>query len=494
MPSSLRSRLRHHLKASDAVDLAALPTMDELPGLCAGGGQTREPSGGSGEHSSQDWSSDSGRTAAAPEPAAGTPPAGFSAEEVDARIREAARGVRPLAGSGLELVRTLQDAPRNQGRVDLMRVVSTGSFVAVKRMPNSWVRTGPEDFTTSSEAGWFWGSSGSLELPWVDIGLSAYLSEQGFPYACKQLGVFRDYEFTYVTSAYCPGGDLFGMMDRDPSPGEARESMIRPIMLQVCSAVRWLHSRGVAHRDISLENILLGGENENEVKLIDFGMATLSRTCKQSCGKRSYTAPEMLKGPHDPFTSDAFAVGVVLYSLASRAYPWNSTRPGKCQLFDFICQHGLRRYLQKRRVWRGNGNQTLSRVFSEPLVCLVEGLLSMEPASRTTISGPRPLSGEGRPSVWDAPIADLAYQQFRFEVPPPLSRCPAVAAPSSAGLASGLCAGLRARVAVWPRAALWPFSRAAGRARAALPTGGGPGGGRPTWGALAVASVHLPWA
>jgi len=53
-----------------------------------------------------------------------------------------------------------------------------------------------------------------------------------------------------------------------------------------------------------------------------------------------------------------------------------------------------------------------------------------------------------------------------------LSRCPAVAAPSSAGLASGLCAGLRARVAVWPRAALWPFSRAAGRARAALPTAG----------------------
>jgi serine/threonine protein kinase len=373
--------------------------MDELPGLCTGGGQTREPSVDGGEV--RDWSSESGDTAAASELATSVSPAGLSEEELDARTREAASDVRPFADSGLEMVRTLQEAPRNQGRVDLMRVVSTGRFVAVKRMPNSWVRTGPEDFAASHDSTWFWGG-GSLERPWVDIGLSGCLHARGFPHACEQFGIFRDHEFTYVSSAFCSGGDLFGMMDRDPSPGEARESQIRPIMLQVFSAVRWLHSRGIAHRDISLENILLGGDRESEVKLIDFGMATLSRTCKESCGKRSYTAPEMLKGPHDPFSSDAFAVGVVLFSLASRAYPWHSTRPGSCRLFDFVCQYGFRRFLKKRRVWKGKGDQTLSQVFSEPLVRLAEGLLSMEPADRTTICGQRFPGDVDRPSVWDA--------------------------------------------------------------------------------------------
>jgi len=101
-------------------------------------------------------------------------------EEIDAGIQEATSGVRPFADSDLELVRTLQEAPRNQGRVDMMRVVSTGRFVAVKRMPNSWVRSGPEDFARHA--------GGSLELPWFDIGLTRYLHEQAFQHGASPSG------------------------------------------------------------------------------------------------------------------------------------------------------------------------------------------------------------------------------------------------------------------------------------------------------------------
>jgi serine/threonine protein kinase len=364
--------------------------MDELPGLCAGGGMSRETSEDSGE--CEDSSCGSGH-AAARSLEDGTSLPGV-AEEIDARIRDAASNVRPFVDSGLEWMRTLQGAPHNYGRVDLMRVVATGRFVAVKRMPNSWVRTGPDEFARETPAD-------ELELPWFDVGLSGYLYTQGFRHACEPLGIFRDHEFTYVSSAFCSGGDLFGLMFRDPSPGEAREDLIRPIMLQVLSALSWLHGRGIAHLDVSLENILLGGENETEVKLIDFGRSTLSRTCKESSGKRSYTAPEMLKGPYDPFDSDAFAAGVVLYSLASRSYPWNSTSPGSCPLFDFVCRHGLRSLAERMKVWKGNG-KTLSQVFSEPLVRMAEGLLSIDPAARMTISGQRLSSDAARPSVWDA--------------------------------------------------------------------------------------------
>jgi hypothetical protein len=119
-------------------------------------------------------------------------------------------------------------AKRNHGRVDLMRVVSTGHFVAVKVMPNSWVRSGLEEFAQHA--------SGAKELPWFDIGLTRYLHEQGFQHVCEPLGIFRDQEFTYVSSTFCPGGEFFEFRDRGPSPWQARENFIRPIMLQVFSA------------------------------------------------------------------------------------------------------------------------------------------------------------------------------------------------------------------------------------------------------------------
>jgi len=293
--------VERHPKASALVDLAALPTMDELPAFCVGGGQAW----------CREISSDGGETPLALVEGGAPPPR--VAEEIDAMTLAAASAVRPFASSGLEWVRTLQEAPNNHGFVEMMRVVSTGRFVAVKRMPNSYVRAGPDEFALHS--------ADSLEQPWFDVGLNGYLHAQGFQHACEPLGIFRDHEFTYVSSAFCSGGDLFGLMLLDPSPGEARENLIRPIMLQVFVALRWLHSRGIAHLDISLENILLGGECESEVKLIDFGLSTLNRTCLESGGKRSYIAPEMLRGPYDPFDSDAFAAGVVLFSLASRMYP-----------------------------------------------------------------------------------------------------------------------------------------------------------------------------
>jgi serine/threonine protein kinase len=368
-------------------DVATCVTTDELPslgGFCTGIGSSSSSfkRSVSDTDSENELQSASRQTTRSPE---------SLKQDIDSTISSIAEGVKPWVDSGLETVRTLQMAPRNKGQVDLMRSVSEGHFVAVKRMPNSWVRENPDEFDKHS--------GGSLELPWFDIGLNANLSAQGFQYVCKPLGVFRDEEFTYVASSFASGGDLFGLMDRDPSPGEAREKLIHPIMFQVFTAVRWLHDHGVAHCDLSLENILLTGEDEKTVKLIDFGMATTSRSCLEGCGKKSYIAPEMFQGSYNPFMSDNFALGVVLYSLAARAYPWNSTRPGSCRLFDFVCSHGLRAFLARRKVWKGNG-KALAQVFGEPLVCLIAGLLDMDPGTRLTL-GERSLPKE-RATVWES--------------------------------------------------------------------------------------------
>ena len=70
---------------------------------------------------------------------------------------------------------------------------------------------------------------------------------------------------------------------------------MRPMFRQMATAVEYLHSCGVVHRDIKLENFLLDGTGK--VLIADFG---LSRACrdgdalKDRCGLLEFTAPELL--------------------------------------------------------------------------------------------------------------------------------------------------------------------------------------------------------
>lgn len=293
----------------------------------------------------------------------------------------------------------LQEAVRNHGRVDLMQKKSGEKF-AVKRMPNRWVREGDREFNEQYPT--------ASERPWVDIGLVRYLNTIQYPYACELIGVFRDEENTYVTVSLATQGDLFSWCDRDPRPGPAREAVMLPIVGQIFTAVRWLHDLGVAHRDLSLENILLtdnGGSQQ--VKLIDFGMSTTQRVCKRELrGKQSYQAPEMHGPEYDAFLADEFALGVVLFAMAVQDYPWTSTKKNSCQLFEYISTFGLMKFLKKRKLRKGT--EHLSDVLSTELAQLIDSMLQLEPGNRLCL-GESCFSGEARRSVWD----EVWIQRFR---------------------------------------------------------------------------------
>lgn len=145
---------------------------------------------------------------------------------------------------------------------------------------------------------------------------------QSFPYSCEFLGVYQDIENTYFVASLATEGDLFTWSQSGVPSGREREATMRPIVKQIFSAVRRLHDLGISHRDLSLENILLTDEGNGtlRVKLIDFGMATLSRECRREPrGKLVYQAPEMHKIDHyDAFLVDAFALGVTLFAMAAQ--------------------------------------------------------------------------------------------------------------------------------------------------------------------------------
>lgn len=75
-----------------------------------------------------------------------------------------------------------------------------------------------------------------------------------------------------------------------------------------------MHERGVCHRDIKLENILV---QQDILKLIDFGFSTFSHTLLNThCGTPSYMPPEItLKIKYDGKASDIWAAGVLFACL-----------------------------------------------------------------------------------------------------------------------------------------------------------------------------------
>ena len=77
----------------------------------------------------------------------------------------------------------------------------------------------------------------------------------------------------YLTQELCRGGDLFDRLEEQPDYHYS-EAQCAKLVKQISSAVSYLHSKGVIHRDLKLENFLFQDENaDSELKMIDFGLS-----------------------------------------------------------------------------------------------------------------------------------------------------------------------------------------------------------------------------
>ncbi|OMJ74463.1 hypothetical protein SteCoe_26617 [Stentor coeruleus] len=141
----------------------------------------------------------------------------------------------------------------------------------------------------------------------------------------KLIEVIDTPKHLHLAMEYVGGSSLHSYLKRRPNR-RLEEHEARRIFKQVIQAIEYTHGRNVCHRDIKLENILL--DEENNVKIIDFGFATCfphDRKVKLFCGTPSYMAPEIVNrieysGP----PADIWALGVLLYILICGNYPFRA--------------------------------------------------------------------------------------------------------------------------------------------------------------------------
>ncbi|XP_035778101.1 ovarian-specific serine/threonine-protein kinase Lok-like isoform X1 [Anopheles albimanus] len=131
----------------------------------------------------------------------------------------------------------------------------------------------------------------------------------------------------YMVLEYMKGGDL---LSRILANRRLPEKTSKLFFLQMCHAVKYLHSQGITHRDLKPDNILLADEEEYTLlKVSDFGLSRFvgkNSVMRTLCGTPMYVAPEVLltrgTGSYTPKV-DIWGLGVVLYTMLSGTMPFS---------------------------------------------------------------------------------------------------------------------------------------------------------------------------
>lgn len=189
----------------------------------------------------------------------------------------------------------------------------------------------------------------------------------------------HDSEYIYAIMEYCDGGELFDLIEET---GAFTESRAKIYFKQILSGVSHLQSRGIGHRDLSLENIL--HSSKGICKVIDFGMCLrvpqeLPRVLippQGVCGKRNYISPEVLANlsPFNLYRSDIWAVGVMLFIMLTGIPPVESATPVDPR-YRMLRDSKLPEMLQQ---WSIN--------LSNHAVDLLERILKCNPTERLSIA------------------------------------------------------------------------------------------------------------
>ena len=155
------------------------------------------------------------------------------------------------------------------------------------------------------------------------------------PNVCAIYEVGESGDEAYIAMQYVPGQSLDRLIERGP----ANLQLILSVGIQIADGLQAAHALGIFHRDLKPQNVML--TDGGLVKILDFGLArrlrpedaqfnpsklALGKEVAQAATARGgtirYMAPEQFVTGHSSAQSDVWALGVILYELASGRHPF----------------------------------------------------------------------------------------------------------------------------------------------------------------------------
>mmetsp|Transcript_56615 Transcript_56615/g.143328 ORF Transcript_56615/g.143328 Transcript_56615/m.143328 type:complete len:548 (-) Transcript_56615:120-1763(-) len=144
------------------------------------------------------------------------------------------------------------------------------------------------------------------------------------PHITRLFDVYESDDTLTLVMECMEGGELF---DRVTKIKRFSEKDAADAVWQMLLAVNYIHTHGIVHRDLKLENFLYDSEGSNHLKLIDFGFSKMwdpNIKMHVSCGTLAYVAPEVLS---KSYTSqcDLWSLGVIVFILLSGYMPFSGS-------------------------------------------------------------------------------------------------------------------------------------------------------------------------
>jgi calcium-dependent protein kinase len=203
------------------------------------------------------------------------------------------------------------------------------------------------------------------------------LSQLDHPNIVRLEEVYESDSEIYLVQELCVGGELFDRLDEQPDYHYSEAQCAR-LVKQMLSAICYIHSRGIIHRDLKLENFLFSSTDpDSELKMIDFGLSKhfLSGEVMSDPVGTPYTcAPEVIGGAYTE-RCDLWAIGVITYLLLSGDPPFGGCG-GPESLLDVRANILAARYsFEPKEVW---GH------VSEAAKDFIKSLLVLDPKDRPT--------------------------------------------------------------------------------------------------------------
>eukprot|EP00484_Ammonia_sp_Unknown_P031143 CAMPEP_0197032140 /NCGR_PEP_ID=MMETSP1384-20130603/10886_1 /TAXON_ID=29189 /ORGANISM="Ammonia sp." /LENGTH=313 /DNA_ID=CAMNT_0042461749 /DNA_START=78 /DNA_END=1019 /DNA_ORIENTATION=+ len=170
------------------------------------------------------------------------------------------------------------------------------------------------------------------------------------------------------------------------------QQVVKVIFKQMLESVEYIHSKKVAHFDISLENFLITAvaakyttdgsklefvlDNRLQCKLCDFGLAARFKnddfSSSKRCGKKVFQSPEVASNTNKPFdakANDIWCLGVCLFMMLVGSMPW-SAAVAKDGCFELVINGKLKQLLA---FWKRDHYVT------DDMVDLLQGIFQYEP-------------------------------------------------------------------------------------------------------------------
>jgi serine/threonine protein kinase len=280
-----------------------------------------------------------------------------------------------------------------------------------------------------------------LEDPLKEIQAMQLLGNYN-PHVRGSLMALQDDDFLYSVMDYCKDGDLYSVVMREISSKERlKERTARHYFRQMLIGLHRLQQKGVCHRDLRLENIMV---HSRKIKIIDFGLALrvpyenitnsncpsdassgnrrMLISAQGQCGELTYMCPEILEREpgFDGFAADLWALGVMLYIMLIGRKPFHWAHPSDEQFQRLSIEGGLKESLEywnislsddavnllQQMLWKDKEKRlTLAMTMNHPWVSFEEpvGLSPSSVVSQSSISSTSTFSNrsQDKKSIYD---------------------------------------------------------------------------------------------